>query len=329
VDAKKVAKSALRTPVVGFSLDGAFILAESPVRCRAKGSEVSHDYSTIASAAAFAHTRALGLLCDAGADIRAAPAKDGHAALEAMSVLTLKARRSPTTATATTTHRQLSMEWENMGAPLVANMDTVAQEAAAGDSAATTALGLPDASTNYVLGVKTILTIPIVPTDGDTADIQTQSYPRGYNYNLVQSAHGSSISSYLTACMQKNSDYYASNSWNQMSFNPTITPVMKVAYTGATCGNFDALDFWNGKSATALDMMAFAAAEAAGYARANYDLHVIFIPKCGGLKFGGVGWVGLPGALQNSQYKDYDAAVAHEIGHNVRNINILLCVVLL
>jgi hypothetical protein len=36
VDAKKVTKSALRTPVVGFGLDGAFVLAESPVCCKAK-----------------------------------------------------------------------------------------------------------------------------------------------------------------------------------------------------------------------------------------------------------------------------------------------------
>ena len=39
----------------------------------------------------------------------------------------------------------------------------------------------------------------------------------------------------------------------------------QVNYLGASCGTENPLDYWNGKSATALDMMAYAAAAAGGY----------------------------------------------------------------
>jgi hypothetical protein len=60
-------------------------------------------------------------------------------------------------------------------------------------------------------------------------------------------------------------------------------------------------------------MMAYAAALGAGFDRASFDLNVIFIPKCSGQGFSGIGWVGVPGALQNSWLSDYDASVAHEL----------------
>ena len=59
--------------------------------------------------------------------------------------------------------------------------------------------------------------------------------------------------------------------------------------------------------------MAYAASLSAGFDRAAYDLNVMFIPQCSSQGFSGIGWVGVPGALQNSGLNDYDASVAHEL----------------
>jgi len=61
------------------------------------------------------------------------------------------------------------------------------------------------------------------------------------------------------------------------------------------------------------DMMGYAAAFDAGFDQTQYDLNVLFMPKCWGQSFAGIGWVGIEGALQNSQLLDYDASVAHEL----------------
>ena len=62
-----------------------------------------------------------------------------------------------------------------------------------------------------------------------------------------------------------------------------------------------------------LDMMGYAAASAAGFDQTTYDLNVLFMPKCTSQPFAGMGWVGVPGSLQNSRLTDYDASVAHEL----------------
>lgn len=55
------------------------------------------------------------------------------------------------------------------------------------------------------------------------------------------------------------------------------------------------LDYFSGKSSTALDVMAYAAAKSQGYDIADYDLNIIFTPRCPGIGWSGVGWVGAPG----------------------------------
>jgi hypothetical protein len=71
-----------------------------------------------------------------------------------------------------------------------------------------------------------------------------------------------------------------------------------------------------------IDMMAFDAAKALTvpassrsdfYDHSTYDLNVIFMPFCSDLSFAGMGWIGVPGAIQNSPFVDYDASVAHEL----------------
>jgi hypothetical protein len=69
-------------------------------------------------------------------------------------------------------------------------------------------------------------------------------------------------------------------------------------------------------------MMGYAAALAAGFDQTTYDLNLLFIPKCYSQSFAGIGWVGVPGSLQNSQLTDYDASVAHEL---VKNRHLTSC----
>ncbi len=63
-------------------------------------------------------------------------------------------------------------------------------------------------------------------------------------------------------------------------------------------------------------MMAYAAANAAGYDHLSYDLSIIFVPRCTSNGFSGSGYIGSPGALVYVYAIDYDQSVSHEIGHN-------------
>jgi hypothetical protein len=82
-----------------------------------------------------------------------------------------------------------------------------------------------------------------------------------------------------------------------MALQTTFTPPLKLAYSGASCLTVSPLNYWAGQSPTALDMMAFAAALKAGYNRANFNFNVVFVPRCTGTGFSGIGWIGAPGAL--------------------------------
>jgi hypothetical protein len=207
--AEKRVKSVARAPVVGFALDGKFILSDSQLRCTSI--PASKD----------------GMLsCSGGADLRNRVVKDSSSALALAAELTGARKRVHKESDA----RRLMTE---MGKPLVSNPQVVAQELAresvAGSAPSRTMANLGDADTSYAIGVKTVLVIPLVPLEGVTDDNQLNHVaPEGYDYGLVKSVHSSNIRSYLTACMQANSDYYKDNSWGAMEFATTITPVLKV-----------------------------------------------------------------------------------------------------
>lgn len=154
--------SKAREPVLGVSLDGKFLLAAAKARCRAAASGEE------------------GLLCDAGASLRGVKLPDASAALE---LLSGEGRRL-------TGHTF-------MGKPLIPNPEVVAEHrselarAAAGDVREASSLG--DASTTYAIGEKTCIVIPLLPSDG----AESMSAPFGYNYGLVASAHGGSITSFI------------------------------------------------------------------------------------------------------------------------------------
>jgi hypothetical protein len=65
-----------------------------------------------------------------------------------------------------------------------------------------------------------------------------------------------------------------------------------------------------------MDVLAFAAAKAAGYDHLTYDFKLVFVPRCTSNGYSGAGWIGAPGGLIFVYANDYDQSVSHEIGHN-------------
>lgn len=179
--------------------------------------------------------------------------------------------------------------------------------------------GLPDAENNFAVGERTVLAMAVCPSD--SPGCYTSSYPFGFCYGKVASDYeckGVGVFGYLAQVMQTASDYLESASWGQFTLATAFSPLLRLDYTGAACGDFDALATYSTRDPAAIDMMAFAAARALGSEPNQYDLNVIFMPRCDAQGFSGVGWVGAVGALLNLYAYDYDASVAHELGHNVR-----------
>jgi len=94
------------------------------------------------------------------------------------------------------------------------------------------------------------------------------------NHGVNGACTASSTFDYLDEVMAKNRAYYVQNSWGQLELESTVTPMLSIAYSGDTCGNHEPLMYYAGGDATALDMMAFAAAETAGYPRSDYNFNV-------------------------------------------------------
>jgi hypothetical protein len=213
-------KSAARVPVVGFALDGKFILTESPLRC---------------TKALSSPTEETKMSCSGGGDLRAHVVNDEAAALSLLSSMAPAAgKRRRSEKSKTESERRLMTE---MGKPLIGDSSVIAAEMAARhNSGPTTEADLGDTDTTYAIGSKTTLVIPMVPSDGVTTDDQTgYANPAGYDFGLVKSAHGSNIRSYLEACMQANSDFFQQNSWGAMDLDYTITPVVQVAPCAPLC----------------------------------------------------------------------------------------------
>jgi hypothetical protein len=204
-------KPGVRVPIVGFALDGAFVLADAHLRC-----------TSIADISS--------LSCSGGGDIRNQIVKGSEAAAALASELTGAKKLR----TDKKSDRRLMTK---MGKPLHGNPEVVAAEFPEKVSSASrvsnaltrTMVDLGDMVTDYALGAKTVLVIPVVPSDGIAADDQT-GYPApvGFDYGLVTTDHGSNINSYIQACMQSNSDFYKNNSWGAMELDWTVTPVLQV-----------------------------------------------------------------------------------------------------
>jgi hypothetical protein len=291
----------VREAVVGFELDGEFIVADSPLRCRSRRS-ISEDggYAAFVEAALSAHASSAGLECDGGESVSKRFHANGHDAMtsfaESLALATAEAgRRLGTTF---------------MGKPLLPskNMEGGGVDSSNDDNDAVQGLS-GEVDNTYVVGTKSVLVLPICPSD--SPNCLTADKPFGYCYGLMQTDHGcasdgSSVTSYLKQVMETNSNFFEVGSWGQLSFNATVAPVLQVDYLGASCGNYQALTngYFEG-----LDGMAFAAAAdllPRSYDVEAYDHWLVFMPGCSELGYSGIGWVGKPGSLLNLVNPSYD-----------------------
>jgi hypothetical protein len=69
--------------------------------------------------------------------------------------------------------------------------------------------------------------------------------------------------------------------------NPTVAPILTAPFSGGTCGSLKLIDYWSGKSTSAVDVMGINAATKAGFAVSSFDFAVVFIPKCSSIGFSG------------------------------------------
>lgn len=172
----------------------------------------------------------------------------------------------------------------------------------------TAASRLEDEDTTYTVGSKTLLIMPICPSDVLCNEV--------FDYGLTQSDHGGDVASYLERVVMLMDKFVRENSFNSTNITETITPALQLNYTSSECGTVETLGYYSGQDARALDVMAFDAAASLGYARNDYDFHAIVAPWCADLGIGGVGWIGYPGFFINLAGQNYDASFAHELGHN-------------
>ncbi|KAJ8602965.1 hypothetical protein CTAYLR_001573 [Chrysophaeum taylorii] len=167
---------------------------------------------------------------------------------------------------------------------------------------------LADIETNHVAGIKSILFIPICPSDSDCDE--------AYDYGLIASDYGGDLEQYLIAVVALCNDYLEASSWGTVSLEATYLPIQQVEYTQADCASGDSITHLVDESASSYDNMAFDAAEAAGASVGAYDYNVVVIPKCASLTWSGVGWVGYAGTALNLFATSLDPSLAHELGHN-------------
>ena len=166
-----------------------------------------------------------------------------------------------------------------------------------------------DKTTNYVVGTKSILVIPVCASN----------YPNcanRFNLNLVQSQHGGDVQSYLGQVLDVANDYFQLNSYGKFQLSPTFVPPRSLNYAQSNCGNVDPLDYWQGRKPGAMDVMAYNAAAALGYNVENYDFSMVVVDYCPSTFWSGIGYIGLPGSALNLRAFDYDASFVHELVHN-------------
>ncbi|KAJ8605632.1 hypothetical protein CTAYLR_000112 [Chrysophaeum taylorii] len=167
-----------------------------------------------------------------------------------------------------------------------------------------------DKDTDYVKGTKKILVIPVCASDHSTGCAGR------FNYNKIQSDHGGNVKGYLAQMISVANAFFDENSFGDFQLQATITDPYSLGYTQSGCGSIEALDYWTGSSTSALDAMAFAAAENDNYKLSDFDFTAVVMDYCSGIGWSGIGWVGYPGCALNLRAFNYDASFAHELGHN-------------
>lgn len=168
---------------------------------------------------------------------------------------------------------------------------------------------IDDIQTNHVVGAKSILFIPLCASDEDDCD-------HAYDYGLIASNYGGDLEAYLSDVMSVTNQFMHKNSWGLVSFFPTFLPIQRVAYSKASCGDYDGLGYYLSSNDGTFDVLAYESAANSGVFVEDYDYNVVVVPFCNGLGWSGVGWVGYPGIALNLIGTNYDQSLAHELGHN-------------
>lgn len=163
-----------------------------------------------------------------------------------------------------------------------------------------------DVETSYMVGSKSILFIPVCSDD------YAPSCSGRLDYNLING----DLDGYLNTMVSEANDFFEENSYGAFDLTPTITTErFPLAYSQSDCGDAF-LSIWTTQNATSIDVMAAAAAEAAGYVLADYDFYAVVMDYCSSLGWAGRAWIGVPWMALNLAAYDYDPGFVHELGHN-------------
>lgn len=163
-----------------------------------------------------------------------------------------------------------------------------------------------DIETSYFVGSKSILFIPVCSND------YAPSCSGRLDYNEING----DLDGYLSTVVSEANTFFDENSYGAFDLTATITTErFPLAYSQSACGDVF-LSMWTTQNATSIDVMAAAAAEAAGYVLADYDFYAVVMDYCGDLSWAGRAWVGRSWMALNLAAYDYDPGFVHELGHN-------------
>ncbi|KAJ1452629.1 hypothetical protein M885DRAFT_526190 [Pelagophyceae sp. CCMP2097] len=271
---------ASRMPIAGFQLDGAFVLAESMLKCD------EHVNGYLCKGAGRNFTVATEDDAFQLAQAFAAPSARGHAReLQKHgfdSKLLLRRETWRTVMGAPHSQRQAAQPAQTAQASNVVN--------------------------SYVLGMKKILVIPVC-FSGSTCLQQFQ-------IGLIPTKWSGDPYAYFADVLKTANAFFLSNSFGQFQLAPTFAAYVQFTkYAPSQCATIPDLCGYTCKT-DSYDSLALKGAEAQGLTLTDYDFTTYFLPKCPGLSWSGIGWLGYPGSALNLAGTTTDPSLTHELGHN-------------
>ncbi|KAH8076376.1 3'-tRNA processing endoribonuclease [Aureococcus anophagefferens] len=169
-----------------------------------------------------------------------------------------------------------------------------------------------DEVTDYVTGAKSLLIVPVCYND-ESCDESWDSL------GLIASAHDGDPYAYFEEVVSVLNAYADQSSFGRVSFEATYADMVTLdTVSVGQCGSIDSINYWSGGD-NAYDTLSYPVLNDAGtYGSVpeDWDYVVIMLPGCDSLSWSGIGWVSYPGTAQSVYAYDYDASVAHELGHN-------------
>ena len=295
--APTIRHSRSRGPVVGFSLDGQFVMADAPLRCEVEpGAAGSTEDGVASSDEVECFGGALGVTAAQRFASAAAAAKLFKPSMglplpgrlsapdHADHAIDLEGGQSAERTAERTAEHEFGDPMSMVMAP-----DETSSRAAS--------------NTGRTLGKQTALVMPLCPSD--------ESCSSAYGYHNIASEHGGDVVSYLEQVMSTNNEYFRANSFGAFELDWTITPGMQISRLTSSTFPTDGGTMWS------FNADAYAAAANLGYDVDSFTYRMVFLPSNPGLGIWGLG--ALPGSATTYQLVGwtYFEAVAHEIGHNL------------